>query len=331
METKTNKISDEEIQESTKIINSIESEVAKVIVGQKKLIDRMIVALMCNGHILLEGVPGLAKTTAIASLSKALSLEFKRIQLTPDLLPSDIIGSRVYQQHTGEFSVAKGPVFSNLVLADEINRAPAKVQSALLEAMQEKQVTIGDKTLLLPSPFFVMATQNPIEQEGTYPLPEAQIDRFLFKVVISYPSYEEEIKIINDVYDDGTNSPIKSVISTEDIEKLRKHTQKVYIDQSIKEYIVSLVRATREPKTLLGDKPATLFAFGASPRASIGLLQASQAVALCAGRNYVTPEDIKEVALDILRHRIIPTYEAESEGVTQDDLVELVLEHVPVP
>ncbi len=331
METKQNKLSESEIAESKNIITAIESEVAKVVVGQKKLVDRMIVALMCDGHILLEGVPGLAKTTAISALSQAINLEFKRIQLTPDLLPSDIIGSRVYHQHTGEFSIAKGPVFSNLVLADEINRAPAKVQSALLEAMQEKQVTIGERTLKLPRPFLVMATQNPIEQEGTYPLPEAQIDRFLFKVVITYPKYEEEIKIIQNVYDGHTKTPIQPVVSAKDIETLQTSTKKVYIDESIQEYIVSLVRATREPKKILGEKQAMLFAFGASPRASIGLIQAGQAVALCAGRNYVTPEDIKEVALDILRHRVIPTYEAEAEGITQENLVELILEHVPVP
>lgn len=332
METKTeNMITDAEIKESVALIENIEAEVGKIIVGQKKLIDRMMLALMCEGHILLEGVPGLAKTTAVAALAAALDIDFKRIQLTPDLLPSDIIGSRVYHQHTGEFSVHKGPVFTNFVLADEINRAPAKVQSALLEAMQERQVTIGDKTFPLPKPFLVMATQNPIEQEGTYPLPEAQVDRFLFKTNVVYPTYEEELEIMNSAQKSHHDLAIKPVANAKVITALRENTKKVYVDKSIYEYIASLVRATREPAAILGEKSATLFAFGASPRASIGLLKASQAVALTTGRNYVTPEDVKEIALDVLRHRVVPTYEAEAENVTQDDLVNLVLEHVPVP
>jgi len=291
----------------------------------------MILALMCDGHVLLEGVPGLAKTTAISTLARALSLDFKRIQFTPDLLPSDLIGSRIYNQQTGEFSVKKGPVFTNFVLADEINRSPAKVQSALLEAMQERQVTIGNDTFKLPKPFFVMATQNPIEQEGTYLLPEAQVDRFMFKAIIEYPTYEEELLIMDYKNSVPGIEAVKPAASVEEIQALRVAVKSVYADSSVKKYIVDIVHATRQPKEKLGEKYAPLIAFGASPRASIGLLLASKAAALIEGRTFVTPEDVKGVAPDVLRHRIIPTYEAEAENVSSTDLVNIVLEHVPVP
>lgn len=316
---------------TTPIIDNIRHEMGKKVVGQKNLIDRMLIALLCNGHILLEGVPGLAKTTAIATLAKTLDLKFKRMQFTPDLLPSDVVGSRIYSQQTGEFNVKEGPIFANFVLADEINRAPAKVQSALLEAMQERQVTIGDETHVLPAPFFVMATQNPIEQEGTYSLPEAQIDRFLFKTIVTYPTHEEELVIMDEAQTEGKEKVIQKVADATDIQTLQQSVASVYADDSIKQYIASIVHATREPAKRIDKKHAPLFAFGASPRASIGLLQASKAVAFIAGRNYVIPEDVKGIAFDVLRHRVIPTFEAEAENVTQDDLVEIILEHVPVP
>lgn len=320
----------ESVSQSLKIVNAIRHEMGKVIVGQERLVDRLLLALMCDGHMLLEGVPGLAKTTMISTLANILDMDFKRVQLTPDLLPSDIIGSRIYHPETGTFSVKKGPVFTNFLLADEINRSPAKVQSALLEAMQEHQVTIGDESFPISRPLFVMATQNPIEQEGTYPLPEAQIDRFLFKTVVTYPTFDEEVQIM-DQMPDGQKPHVKKVAGKKDIEYLQKETQAIFVDESIKKYIASIVRATREPAELIGAKYAELFAFGASPRASIGLLKASKAQALLSGRTYVVPEDIKEIALDVLRHRIMPTYEAEAENISQDDLVEMVLEHVQVP
>lgn len=319
------------VSQSSKIVHAIRQEIGKVIVGQEKLIDRLLLALMCDGHMLLEGVPGLAKTTMISTLANVLAMDFKRIQLTPDLLPSDIIGSRVYHPETGTFSVKKGPVFTNFLLADEINRSPAKVQSALLEAMQERQVTIGDNTFPIAKPFFVMATQNPIEQEGTYPLPEAQTDRFLFKTVVTYPTFDEEVQIMDQLSTDSKKPRLTQVAGQKDIAHLQTETQAIFVDESIKKYIASIVRATREPATLIGKKYAAWFAFGASPRASIGLLKASKAQALLSGRTYVVPEDVKEIALDVLRHRIMPTYEAEAENVSSDDLVALVLEHVPVP
>lgn len=312
-------------------INAIKNEMHKVVIGQEDLIDKMLIAVFCDGHILLEGVPGLAKTTAVSTLAEVLDLDFKRIQFTPDLLPSDLIGSQVYHQNTGEFGIKKGPVFTNFVLADEINRAPAKVQSALLEAMQERHVTIGNNTLKLKQPFFVMATQNPIEQEGTYPLPEAQTDRFLFKTVVTYPTAEEEIKIMDININTDKRPSVQKQATEKDIQEIREIVSQIYVDGSIKKYITDLVRATRQPKTYISEKESVLFAFGASPRASIGLLLASKAVAFMSGRNYVTPEDVKHIAFDVLRHRVIPTYEAEAENVTQDDLVKIVLENVQVP
>ncbi len=312
-------------------VQKIEKEVKKVIIGQQYMIDRILIGLFCNGHILLEGVPGLAKTAVISTLSKTLSLKYKRIQFTPDLLPSDLIGSVVYNKQTGDFHVKKGPVFTNLLLADEINRAPAKVQSALLESMQERQVTIGDETHKLPKPFFVMATQNPIEQEGTYQLPEAQIDRFLLKAIITYPSHEDELKIMDNNTSYGTKKEIKEVANIQDIEQIQKAVRSVYVDESIKEYIANIIRATRNPKKHLGEKYENLFGFGASPRGSIALFETSKAVAFMNNRNYVIPEDVKEIVHDVLRHRIILTYEAEAENITTDTLIDIVLEHVPVP
>jgi len=314
-----------------KKIDELREEIHSVVVGQNDLVDKMLIAVFCGGHMLLEGVPGLAKTTAVATLAQVLDLDFKRIQFTPDLLPSDLIGSQVYYQKDASFSVKKGPIFTNLVLADEINRAPAKVQSALLEAMQEKQVTIGDSTLKLSQPFFVIATQNPIEQEGTYALPEAQTDRFLFKTIVSYPTAEEEMEIMERSARTTVPTKLKKQVTVSDIQMIQSAVEEVYVDESIKKYITDLVRATRHPDTYLSEEHVNLFSFGASPRASIGLLQASKAVALMADRNYVTPEDVKHVAFDVLRHRVIPTYEAEAENVTQDDLVQIVLDGVQVP
>ncbi len=328
--TNNNNVHEKDNSEKIEKLNLIRSELSNVVIGQEKLVDRMLIAILCNGHILLEGVPGLAKTTLISALSKTLNLDFKRIQFTPDLLPSDLIGSRIYNQQSNSFYVHKGPVFTNFLLADEINRSPAKVQSALLEAMQERQVTIGDETQKLSSPFFVMATQNPIEQEGTYQLPEAQVDRFLFKTIVSYPAKKDELKIVDLVASDDEKE-VKVVAGTKDIGELQDAVRNVFVDDSIKAYVIDIVQATRYPDKKIGDEYKSLFAFGASPRASIGLFSASKAVAFMAGRNYVIPEDVKEIAFDVLRHRIIPTYEAEAENVTQDDLVKIVLDNVIVP
>jgi len=308
------------------ILDNIKKEMACVIVGQDNLVDRLIVALLTQGHILLESVPGLAKTTAVSTLAKILNLDFQRIQFTPDLLPSDLIGSRIFNPQNNSFYVKKGPIFSNFILADEINRSPAKVQSALLEAMQEGQVTIGEETFVLEKPFFVMATQNPIEQEGTYPLPEAQVDRFLLKTVIDYPSIAEELEIINRS-EIGFKKDLQSNISKQDVASLQDICQQVYIDESIKKYIVDLVFASRQTSPELKN----LIAYGASPRASIGLTQASKAIALLNNRAFVIPEDVKEIAMDILRHRIIATYEAEAEDISSEKIVKMLLESVKVP
>ena len=309
-------------------IESIKKELSKAIIGQKDLVLRLLVAILTRGHILLEGVPGLAKTTAISSLAKVLKLTFNRIQFTPDLLPSDLIGSRVFNPKNNSFYVKKGPIFANLILADEINRSPAKVQSALLEAMQEKQVSIGEETFPITAPFLVMATQNPIEQEGTYPLPEAQVDRFLLKTLVDYPSEEEEIEIMSQA---ETSEPIKlkAILSSKKILDLQLLVEKIFIDDSIKEYIKNIVFTSRNPKNI--ENLQNLISYGASPRASIGLMKASKAIALLHKRSYVIPEDIKEIAHDILRHRIIPTYEAEAEGVSSDDIIDILLNSVKVP
>jgi MoxR-like ATPase len=311
-------------------VDAIQAELRKVIVGQASMIERVLIGLLTGGHVLLEGVPGLAKTLTAKSFAQTIQASFQRIQFTPDLLPADLIGTMIYHQQTGHFTVKKGPVFANLVLADEINRAPAKVQSALLEAMQEHQVTIGENTFVLAEPFLVMATQNPIEQEGTYPLPEAQVDRFMLKVVVGYPSREEELQIM----DLATGAPPREpqpVIQLEALMNARRVVDQVYLDPRIKQYIVNLVFATREPRLFGAEKLADLIEYGASPRASIYLAKAARAHAFLRHRGYVIPEDIKSVGLDVMRHRVIPTYEAEAEDLTAEDLVKRLFELVEVP
>ena len=319
----------EKVKESSLFVQQINKELSKVIVGQKYMIDRLLVALLANGHILIEGVPGLAKTLAVNTLSSCIQTKFQRIQFTPDLLPADLIGTLVYNPKDGKFTTKKGPVFANLILADEINRAPAKVQSALLEAMQERQVTIGDSTFKLDDPFLVLATQNPIEQEGTYPLPEAQVDRFMLKIKIEYPDKKEEREIMERM---AGHEPadVASVVSPKDIIKARGIVSEIYIDEKIKDYIVDLVYATRTPDEYKLDIK-NLIAYGASPRASIYLNIASRAHAFIRGRGYVTPEDVKAIGMDVLRHRIIVTYEAEAEEMTSEDVVKKIFDEIEVP
>jgi len=320
----------EEIERESLFVQTITGEVGKVIVGQKYLVDRLMIGLLANGHILIEGVPGLAKTYAVKTLARAIATKFHRIQFTPDLLPADIIGTQIYDQRTGEFTVRKGPVFANLVLADEINRAPPKVQSALLEAMQERQVTIGDDTFKLDDPFLVLATQNPIEQEGTYPLPEAQTDRFLLKLRVGYPSKEEEKQIV-DRMTTGVEPTASPVVEAAAIIRARALCTRIYVDEKLKDYILNIVFATRQPKEHNLADLAPLLRYGASPRASIYLLTAARAMAFLRRRGFVIPEDIKELAPDVLRHRLILSYEAEAEELTTDDVVKRVLEGVEVP
>ncbi len=320
----------EQINKESIIVQKLTSEINRAIVGQNYLINRLLVGLLANGHILIEGVPGLAKTYAVRTLSKAIKAKFQRIQFTPDLLPADIIGTLVYNQRTGEFTVSKGPIFANLILADEINRTPPKVQSALLEAMQERQVTIGEQTFKLEEPFLVLATQNPIEQEGTYPLPEAQVDRFLLKVKITYPTKEEEKEIMERIAVQG-EPEIKPVVDLESILNARELCKKIYIDKKIKDYIVDLVFATREPEKYNLGEIKGLIRYGASPRASIYLATTARALAFLKRRGFVIPEDIKELAPDVLRHRIILTYEAEAEEITTDDVIQKILNGVEVP
>ncbi len=320
----------EEIERESVFVQALTAEISKVIVGQKYLLERLLVGLLANGHILIEGVPGLAKTYAVKTLAGAISARFQRIQFTPDLLPADIIGTQIYNQRTGEFTVRKGPVFANLILADEINRAPPKVQSALLEAMQERQVTIGEETFRLDEPFLVLATQNPIEQEGTYPLPEAQTDRFLLKLRVSYPSKEEE-RVIVERMTAGKEPQVAPVVDIGTILRARELCTRIYVDERLKGYIINLVFATRFPKEHNLGELEPLVRYGASPRASIYLLTASRAMAFLRRRGFVIPEDIKELAYDVLRHRIILSYEAEAEELTTDDIVRRVLEGVEVP
>ncbi len=320
----------EKIQKESEFVDLLNLELDKVIIGQKYMVERLLVGLLSNGHILLEGVPGLAKTLAIKSLSDCIHADFSRIQFTPDLLPADLVGTQIYNQKTHEFTVRQGPIFANFVLADEINRAPAKVQSALLEAMQERQVTIGDKTFKLPEPFLVLATQNPIEQEGTYPLPEAQVDRFLLKVVIGYPKKEEEQKIIR-LNVEGEFPKIEKIIQPEVILNARKAVREVYMDEKIEKYIIDIVFATRFPGEYKLDKLVPLIGFGGSPRASISLAMASKAYAFITRRGYVIPEDVRAVCYDVLRHRIGITYEAEAENVTSEDIISEILNAVEVP
>ncbi|MFR6033838.1 MAG: AAA family ATPase [Bacilli bacterium] len=309
----------------------LRQEISKVIVGQKYLVERLLTGILANGHVLLEGVPGLAKTLAVKTMASAMEAKFNRIQFTPDLLPADIIGTLIYNQQKGEFLTQKGPIFANIILADEINRAPAKVQSALLEAMQERQVTIGGETYPLPEPFLVLATQNPIDQEGTYTLPEAQVDRFMLKLKIGYPEKKEERLILDMMAKTRVSEEINTVVTPEKVMQAREIVDEIYIDDKIKDYIVDIVFATREPKKYGLEGLENMIQFGASPRATIALTLASKAHAFLQGRGYVVPQDIKDIALDVLRHRIIVTYEAEAEGVSSEDIVEKVLNKIAVP
>ncbi|PWJ43277.1 MoxR-like ATPase [Sediminitomix flava] len=311
-------------------INDVIAEVGKVVVGQDYMVNRLLVGLFTNGHVLLEGVPGLAKTLTINTLSNVLHLDFQRIQFTPDLLPTDVIGTMIYNQRVGEFEVKKGPVFSNLILADEINRAPAKVQAALLEAMQEKQVTIGEETYKLDRPFLVLATQNPVDQEGTYPLPEAQVDRFMLKVYIDYPQKEDELEVMRRMSNLHFTDEVKQILSKEDIFAIRDAINQVKVSETLEEYIIDLIFATRFPKQYGLDKEAEYIQFGASPRASINLHRAAKAIAFMDGRDYVLPEDVKDVAYDILNHRILLNYEAEADGVTTRDVIDSILRKVVI-
>jgi MoxR-like ATPase len=320
----------EQVAESSRFVPELKAEVARVIVGQGRLIDRLLVTLLADGHALLEGVPGLAKTLAVKTLAAALKVSFRRIQFTPDLLPSDLLGTQIYNPRDGTFSVRLGPIFAHVILADEINRAPAKVQSALLEAMQERQVTIGGETHPLPEPFLVLATQNPIEQEGTYPLPEAQVDRFLLKIRVTYPSRDEERRILDAEARTQRRHEVRAVVDATTILEARKVVDEVYVDEKIREYVLDIVQATRDPAAF-GLDLGPYIRYGASPRATIALTLAARAHAYLDRRGYVTPQDIKEMAPDVLRHRILPTYEAEAEGITTDDLIARILGALPVP
>ena len=320
----------EKIHKESAFIDILQMEIGKVIVGQKTMVERLLIGLLANGHILLEGVPGLAKTLAVKTLAAAIKAKFQRIQFTPDLLPADLIGTMIYNQKEGSFQTKKGPVFANFILADEINRSPAKVQSALLEAMQERQVTIGEQTFKLPEPFLVLATQNPIEQEGTYPLPEAQVDRFMLKVKINYPAKEEELLIMRANVNGAAREP-NPVVTPEDILKARAVLGELYMDEKIEKYILDIVFATRNPKQYNLGNLTQLISYGASPRASINLALGAKAYAFIKRRGYVIPEDVRAVSLDVLRHRVAVTYEAEAEEVTSEQVVQEVLNKIEVP
>jgi MoxR-like ATPase len=320
----------EQVQVAATWIGKLRAEVGKVIVGQEQLVDRLLVGLLANGHVLLEGVPGLAKTLSVRTLAAAIHATFHRIQFTPDLLPADIVGTLIYNPQDGNYRATKGPVFANFVLADEINRAPAKVQSALLETMQERQVTLGGETMPLPLPFLVLATENPIDQEGTYPLPEAQVDRFMFKVLLDYPSFEEERKILDRMAFTAPETGVQPVIPLQEILQTRKLVDQIHVDGKVRDYIVHLVFATRQPEKYQLELKHFI-QFGASPRATIYLTLAARAWALLQGRAYVTPEDVKSIGPDVLRHRIILTYEAEAQAVTTDAIIKKIFNAVPVP
>ena len=320
----------ERVKEEAVSLARLRGAIGQVIIGQHYLVDRLIVGLLANGHVLLEGVPGLAKTLSVKTLAQTISARFQRLQFTPDLLPADLIGTLIYNPREGTFTTKKGPVFANIILADEINRAPAKVQSALLEAMQERQVTIGEETHLLPDPFLVLATQNPIEQEGTYPLPEAQVDRFMLKLWVTYPSKEEERQILDRMASTTPPAAASPVLSTADIVRLRSLTDQIYLDDKIKDYIIDLVFATRDPAAYNIDVQRFI-QYGASPRATLSLAVATKAYALLQGRGYVTPQDVKSIGPDILRHRVIITYEAEAEELTADTVLQYIFDGVPVP
>ncbi len=331
MPTTTVDAINEKVKKESAFIGKLIDEIEKVIVGQRYLIERLLVGLLANGHILIEGVPGLAKTLSVKTLAHAVNTKFQRLQFTPDLLPADLVGTLIYNPKDGDFTIKKGPIFANIILADEINRAPAKVQSALLEAMQERQVTIGDTTYKLDDPFLVLATQNPIEHEGTYPLPEAQVDRFMLKLRIDYPSKEEEYKIMKRMAMTDKKIAVSHVVGPEDIIRARKIVDEVYMDERIEHYIIDVIFATRDPKAYrLGDL-APLIQYGASPRASIYLLVAAKAYAFLQGRGYVVPQDVKTIGLDVLRHRVIVSYEAEAEDKTSEDIVKKIFEEVKVP
>jgi MoxR-like ATPase len=320
----------QQVKEASEPFRRLVREMHEVVVGQDALLNRMLVAMLANGHLLIEGVPGLAKTLAVSSLAKGVDTDFQRIQFTPDMLPADVMGTLIYRPQEGDFVVNKGPIFSNIVLADEINRAPAKVQSALLEAMQERQVTIGKETHPLPSPFLLLATQNPIEQEGTYPLPEAQVDRFLMKVVVTYPTRDEELQILERMASTSMQPNVSAVMKPEDILAARRIVDDIYLDEKVARYIVDIVFATREPE-LISPELASLVEFGASPRATLALTLAAKAEAFLDGRGYVVPQDVKNLAMDVLRHRVATTYEAEAEEKTSEDVIRAVLDHVAVP
>ncbi|WKK78986.2 AAA family ATPase [Marivirga arenosa] len=311
-------------------VKDVMSEVSKVVVGQDYMVNRLLIGLFTNGHILLEGVPGLAKTLTVNTLANVLHLDFQRIQFTPDLMPSDLIGTMIYNQKQGNFEVKKGPIFSNLVLADEVNRSPAKVQSALLEAMQEKQVTIGETTFQLDRPFLVLATQNPVDQEGTYPLPEAQVDRFMLKVMVDYPTKAQELEVMRRMSNMTFNKEVKTILTKEEIFSIREQVNNVEISESLERYIIELVYATRSPLEYGLKQEADYIQYGVSPRASINLNLSAKAVAYMEGRDYVLPEDIKEVAFDVMNHRILLNYEAEADGVTTKDIIEKILKQVPI-
>jgi MoxR-like ATPase len=318
------------VKEASGFVYRLREEIGKVVVGQRYVVDRLLVGLLANGHLLLEGVPGLAKTLSVKTLAETIDASFRRIQFTPDLLPADLIGTLIYNPRDGDFTVRRGPIFANIILADEINRAPAKVQSALLESMQERQVTIGDETFQLPEPFLVLATQNPIEQEGTYPLPEAQVDRFMMKLSVAYPSREEERLILYRMASTNSNPHAGVIVGPRDILTARGLVDAIYMDEKIKEYIIDLVLATRDPQAFKLDL-APFIRYGASPRATLYLTVASKAHAFISGRGYVTPQDVKSIGADVLRHRVIISYEAEAEDLTSDDIVQRVFDGVPVP
>jgi len=311
-------------------IEKVKQEVSKVVVGQEKMIDSLLIALLCEGHILIEGVPGLAKTTTVNALSKALGLSFKRAQFTPDLLPSDILGAEIYDPQTNEFKIKKGPIFTNLLLADEINRAPAKVQSALLEVMQEKQVTIGDTTFKIPLPFFVMATQNPVEQEGVYQLPEAQLDRFMLKLVVGYNTKKEELEIARRI-SSGNFETINAVLNVDELNAIKEAVRNVHVDEEVEEYMIELVNATRHPEEYGLEEVKEYIQFGASPRVSIDMFKAVKAMAFMRGKDFVTPVDVAYIVKELMRHRIVLTYEAEAEGITTDTIIQKVIETVSIP
>ena len=320
----------EKVEKEAAVLARVRDEIGKIIVGQEYLIERLMIGLLCNNHVLIEGVPGLAKTLSVTTLARAIQVSFQRIQFTPDLLPADLVGTLIYNPRSGEFTTKKGPIFANIILADEINRAPAKVQSALLEAMQERQVTIGEESHPLDEPFLVLATQNPIEQEGTYPLPEAQIDRFMLKLKVTYPSKEEEKKILHKMACSAPKLDVEAVIEPSDITRLRVLTDEIYMDEKVEDYIIGIVQATRTPEEY-GLDVGPLIQYGASPRATIYLAMASRAHALLQGRGYVTPQDVKSIGMDVLRHRVIITYEAEAEEKTPEDIIAAIFDNVPVP